>query len=167
MTGRYVIREHQAADLQALRKLFVEARNVAFPWAPAGRHQESDFDVVTAGERVLVAFPRYAKADEVPLGFASVWEPDGFLHNLFVHPSVQQQGVGSALLAACTPYFGHHTPTLKCLRVNEGATRFYRARGWRVQSEGDGADGTFLLMSKIAAPPGSSSIERPNSERRK
>ncbi|MBN9340203.1 MAG: GNAT family N-acetyltransferase [Comamonadaceae bacterium] len=150
MTGRYVIREHQAVDLQALRKLFVESRDAAFPWVSAGRHQEVDFDVTTAGELVLVAFASNVEVNAVPLGFASIWEPDGFLHNLFVHPSAQRRGVGSALLAACAPYFGHHTPTLKCLRANESATRFYLTRGWRLQSEGEGPEGPFLLMRKIA-----------------
>lgn len=151
MSSRYVIREHKAADSQALRQLFVESRDAAFPWVPAGLHQEVDFDVTTAGERVLVAFARNAEANALPLGFASIWEPDGFLHNLFVHPSAQRRGVGSALLAACVPYFGRHTPTLKCLRDNESATRFYLNRGWQLQSEEEGPDGPFLLMGMVVA----------------
>jgi GNAT superfamily N-acetyltransferase len=119
--ARVRIRTFAERDRAALRKVFVAARDAAFVWAPPGSHRPKDFDATISGEIVLVAV-----ADRAPIGFASIWQPDSFLHNLFVHPGFQGRGVGSALLAACAPYF-HATATLKCLKRNRAARR-WRAR---------------------------------------
>lgn len=95
-----IVREFEEADREALRLLYVAARNATFTWMPAGLHQISDFDSHTEDEKVLVAL-----SDQKILGFASIWEPDGFLHNLFVHPSAIRQGIGLALLNRCAHYF--------------------------------------------------------------
>lgn len=136
------IRDFLEADRAALQALFVASRNQAFPWVPAGSHRPEDFDAATAGERILVALVR-----GVPAGFAAVWEADGFLHHLFVAPERQRQGVGRALLAACTPHFGAQG-TLKCLQANERALQFYLSQGWRVRAAGESQDGPYLLLAK-------------------
>lgn len=140
------IRAFVEADRPALRRLFVEARNQAFTWAPAGAHRLQDFDIATEGERILVAS---ATADGEVLGFAAVWEPDSFLHSLFVHPDCQGRGIGKALLAACQPYFSA-TPTLKCLEANQAAQAFYFSQGWQLRQRGDSADGAYLLLAREA-----------------
>lgn len=134
------IRPFLEADRAALQTLFVIARDAAFPWAAPGAHQREDFDRQTEGERILVALDR-----KLPIGFAAVWEPDSFLHHLFVHPDYFRRGVGRALLSACKPYF-RTAPTLKCLRDNQRALRFYSALGWRVVSEGAGEGGPYYLL---------------------
>ena len=73
-----VVRDFVEADREALRALFVAARDAAFSWAAAGAHRLEDFDASTAGERILVA-----ELASHPIGFASVWQEDSFLHNLF------------------------------------------------------------------------------------
>lgn len=143
-----LVREFEEADRQALRDLYVASRNAAFTWAPAGSHQASDFDLHTEGERILVAI----KGPTV-LGFASIWEPDSFVHNLFVHPSALRQGVGLALLASCTKYFAK-TPTLKCLQANLNAMQFYKAQGWEAVREDVGPEGPYILMAKATAMQG-------------
>ena len=135
-----IVRDFVEADREALRQLFVVSRDAAFSWAAIGSHKLEDFDICTAGERILVA-----EHSCHPIGFASVWQDDGFLHNLFVHPRYQGLGVGTMLLAGCDKYFSG-TPTLKCLKANERAKRFYQSQGWRVRSEADGPEGPYFLM---------------------
>ncbi|HDS1652726.1 TPA: GNAT family N-acetyltransferase [Stenotrophomonas maltophilia] len=138
--GQVIVREFVEADREALRKLFVASRDAAFSWAAVGAHKLEDFDVSTAGERILVA-----EHSCTPIGFASVWQDDSFLHNLFVHPHYQRCGVGRMLLAGCDKYFSA-APTLKCLKANDPAKRFYQSQGWRVCSEADGPEGPYVLM---------------------
>jgi GNAT superfamily N-acetyltransferase len=140
------IREFEEADREALRRLFMESRNASFVWAPAGAHSLDDFDRMTRGERILVA-----TLEGVPIGFASLWEPESFLHNLFVHPVFQSRGAGGALLAACDQYFSG-TPTLKCLKANDRAVRYYLSKGWQVKGDGESPDGTYFLMMHEAKP---------------
>lgn len=142
-----VVRDFVEADREALRALFVAARDAAFSWAAAGAHRLEDFDASTAGERILVA--EHACH---PIGFASVWQEDSFLHNLFVHPLHQGRGAGTMLLAACDRHFSS-VPTLKCLKANERAWLFYQSQGWRVRNEADGPEGPYVLMEKAHPCP--------------
>ncbi len=137
-----IIREIDESDREALRSLYAASRNAAFPWVSIGRHQLADFDAHTKGERVLVA-----EVAGAVVGFASIWEPDSFLHNLFVHPSAKRTGIGQALLNGCAGYF-HKPPTLKCLTANSNAVHFYQAQGWVVLREDIGPDGPYLFMEK-------------------
>lgn len=138
-----IVRDFVEADREALRHLFVISRDAAFTWVAAGVHKLEDFDTGTAGERIVVA-----QQSSLPIGFASVWEEDSFLHNLFVHPRYQGMGVGAMLLAGCEKYFSS-VPTLKCLTANERAMRFYQSQGWRVRSEASGPQGPYALMEKV------------------
>lgn len=139
------IRPFEEADRDALRRLFIVSRRAAFTWHTSASHDGIDFDRSTEHEQVLVAC-----IDGEPVGFASIWVPDSFLHNLFVHPDFLRQGIGTALLAHCTEHF-LTTPTLKCLKVNVNAIRFYVARQWRVIGDGESADGPYFLMEKPRA----------------
>lgn len=142
---RIFVREFRESDREALRELFVAARDDAFAWAASLEHKLEDFDAVTQGETILVAV-----TGDRPIGFASIFEADSFLHNLFVHPQWQRQGVGKTLLASCERYF-RAVPTLKCVKVNESARQFYQSQGWRVCSEAEGPDGPYLLMGRASA----------------
>lgn len=137
-----IVRAFVEADRTALRKLFVESRDAAFSWVAPGTHKLEDFDASTAGENILVA--EHASG---PVGFASVWQADSFLHNLFIHPQHQGRGVGTMLLIGCDKYFSS-VPTLKCLKANVRAMRFYQSQGWVVRSEADGPEGPYVLMER-------------------
>ena len=137
-----IIREFEESDREALRNLYVASRNRAFTWSPIDHHQLADFDAHTEGERILIA----AVEGEV-LGFASIWEPESFLHNLFVHPSATRKGIGQALLGNCAKYF-KKPPTLKCLVANSNALQFYKTQGWTILREETDADGPYFLMAK-------------------
>ena len=146
------VREFIESDRKALRLLFLSSRNTAFARSPAGSRRLEDFDVSTQGEKILVALNQFE-----PVGFASIWEPDNFLHHLFVHPEFQGCGVGKALLNACEKYFSS-AATLKCLQVNERAKKFYLSQNWFVHSEGESDDGPYFVMVQGNLP--NKSLER-------
>lgn len=137
-----VIRRFVESDRIPLRELFVRARNATFTWESPAKHKLTDFDQSTEDERVLVAW-----LDQTRVGFASIWEADSFLHNLFVHPDYLRRGIGKALLAHCAPYFDAR-PRLKCLKANANALGFYAAQGWVVLSEDTSPeDGPFFVLA--------------------
>lgn len=137
------VREFIESDRVALRDVFLAARRQAFTWPLPSALKLEDFDSSTTDERVLVAV-----LSEHPIGFASIWEPDNFLHSLFVHPDYQRLGVGKLLLAGCDKYFSG-VPTLKCVKANERARLFYESQGWSVRTEADGPEGPYLLMERL------------------
>lgn len=141
-----LIRRFTEADRTPLCELFVLSRNAAFTWEAPASHQLRDFDQSTDQERILVAL-----IDETYVGFASIWEPDSFLHNLFVHPAYLRRGIGKALLSRCAKHFDDR-PQLKCLKANANALRFYAAQGWMVLSEQETAEGAYLLLAGPEAP---------------
>lgn len=136
------VREFNEADRAGLQLLYLASRKAAFTWSAIESHQAGDFDIHTDGERILVA-----EGNASLLGFASIWEPDSFLHNLFVHPSFTRQGVGRALLAGCARHFSG-PPTLKCMKANTQALQFYASQGWRALREEVGPDGPYFQMTK-------------------
>ncbi|MDX9845218.1 MAG: GNAT family N-acetyltransferase [Aquabacterium sp.] len=138
------VRHFEESDREPLRLLYVASRDATFTWEPSGSHQAADFDKHTEGEIILVAV-----VEAEIRGFASIWEPDSFLHNLFVHPLHKRQGIGQALLKGCNPYFAN-TPTLKCLQANINAAQFYYSQGWITLRDETGPEGPYHLMAKRA-----------------
>ncbi len=135
------IREFVESDRALLRQLYVASRAAAFPWLNPSALRLEDFDRDTREERVIVA-----KLGATPAGFASIWEPDNFLHNLFVHPDHFRKGIGRALIGRSMRYLGGHA-SLKCLRANSLAHAFYLHLGWHVTGYGESPDGPYYLMS--------------------
>jgi ribosomal protein S18 acetylase RimI-like enzyme len=135
------VRHPIGTDLSALRELFVSSRRKAFSWRPPDEFQLADFDVQTQGELLLVA----EDGDGSPVGFISVWEPDNFIHHLYVEPAHQRRGTGGALLWAL-PNWTQTRYRLKCVRRNEAALAFYRALGFVEVGSGTGDDGEYLEL---------------------
>jgi hypothetical protein len=80
-----LVREFEEADRASLRQLYVASRRAAFTWIAAESHQALDFDAHTQGEVILVAV-----ANAQTVGFASIWKPDSFVHNLFANAQVHE-----------------------------------------------------------------------------
>ncbi|MEZ5589608.1 MAG: GNAT family N-acetyltransferase [Gammaproteobacteria bacterium] len=139
------IRPRAMSDLNALREIYLESRKNAFDWMDSTEFSLEDFDRDTEGELIWVAL-----RDDKPVGFISVWAPENFIHNLFIHPSALRQGIGSALLSVCLNNIGRPA-TLKCLIQNADARAFYLSKGWEIASEDDGPDGEYHLMYFTAA----------------
>ncbi|WP_412026321.1 N-acetyltransferase family protein [Burkholderia cepacia] len=138
---RITVRDAVAADMPALRELFLRSRQETFVWQPAGAFQLTDFEAQTEGERL-----RVAEDDGGQLaGFVSVWEPDHFIHHLYVHRPHHRCGIGRVLLRALPGWPATHY-RLKCLRANAPALAFYAACGFVEIGTGSAEDGEYLLL---------------------
>ncbi|MCC3704073.1 GNAT family N-acetyltransferase [Rouxiella badensis] len=134
------IRPYQEADRPFLRTLYLASRKEAFFWLDSSDWKLEDFDRKVIGEKVIVA-----EQDGKILGFASIHLHENFLHNLFISPDAQGQGVGSHLLGIVEQNFTR-TGSLKCLVKNEKAVTFYLSRGWEIISTGDSETGEYYLF---------------------
>lgn len=140
-----------AADWPELNRIYRDVRRRHFHWLPEERIGFDDLDRDAAGEVVHVA--REAGAI---LGFVSVWEPDHFIHHLYVGGAHQNRGVGSRLLEFVRQTHSRSL-RLKCVTVNERARRFYLRHGWRQIGDGLSEDGDYLLLESPPAADGPSS----------
>jgi len=129
-----VIRRARPEDAEAVTRIFRESRAEAMPWLPVLHTEEEDrswFRGALAGEAYVF------EAGGTIVGYAALREDE--LHDLYVAPGAQRQGVGSALLAHVQEVRpnGFH---FWAFRDNSTARRFYDSRGCRVIRETDGAD---------------------------
>ena len=130
-----------ADHIDALRRVFLRARLLAFQSvANTDTFRLTDFDRAIEGETVIVAL-----CDGKPVGFASWWQPDNFLHNLFIDPEYSYKGLGQMLLQRCLHSIGRPA-RLKCLVDNRNAIEFYQHFGWQLEATGQSEDGDYALM---------------------
>ena len=139
----FQVRPFSESDRAALESIYRTSRAEA-TWLPdAIRAREADFLHDTDGEILFVA----VGPNDEPRGFISVWEPDGFIHHLYVRTDSRRQGIGGLLLG----FLQGRVPTpwkLKCLRSNANAIAFYASHGWLEVGSGSGEDGPYALMEK-------------------
>ena len=76
-----------------LAQLFLKIRRQTFHWVEPVQFQLDDFTKQTEGERVWVA-----EHGANICGFISIWQPDNFVHHLYVASDWHGQGIGRALL---------------------------------------------------------------------
>lgn len=131
-----------AADLPAIARVYYAARIATMTWLDPSRFNVSDFASHAAGEDVLVA--RSPNGEVV--GFISVWSPDDFIHMLYVDPTSQGRGAGTALLHAL-PGWPHRRYRLKCLVHNVRAKAFYERHGFAVTGWGESEEGAYDEMT--------------------
>ena len=98
-----------------------------------------DFEEVTKGEKIFGAYEEGRL-----VGFASVWEPDQFIHFLFVDQEFRKHKIGSSLVNYLSNLYG--TLTLKCLLSNTTGIAFYLATGWEKVETGMCEDGEYALL---------------------
>ncbi len=134
------IREMENADLTALRALYNEVRTKEFDWEKEEQISERDFDRDTDGERVLVL----EQSGEV-LGFVGIYEPENFIHHLYVSQNARGAGVGRQLIQAALAT-SHDAFTLKCVAENKKALLFYEKLGFKKVSEGISEDGRYFVL---------------------
>lgn len=126
------------SDLPGLLAVFNQARAAQRSFTEK-TYSMNDFMAVIEGEEILVA-----RVENTLAGFISVWKPERFIHHLFVAPRYQNQGVGRALIAETQHRFSLPL-SLKCLKSNTHACRFYERLGWQARQEGVGPDGVYIL----------------------
>ena len=111
-------------------------------------HLHSFASVVTWMRGTVLAQHRVwvAEADGAVVGYASLH--DGFLANLYVHPSHQGGGIGGALLAEVR----RSAPDgfkLWVFEANRSAIRFYERHGARTLRMTDGAENEERLPDRL------------------
>ena len=135
-----IIRAYIPADGKASTKILDRAWHSGHPYAPR-RVDLAAFIANTRNETILVAeLAGYGVA-----GFASFYEPEKFVHNLYVDPDLHGRGIGRALLARAMALVGGRA-SLKCQLRNPGALSFYRKLGWITGEEGEAEFGRWVRL---------------------
>jgi len=136
-----LLRPALPSDQADLALLYLRSRRAAFTWRHPEDFQLDDFDRDTEGELIHLA----EAPDGTLLGFLSLWEPDNFIHHLFISPDHLRQGIGQALIADLHQRFPGPF-RLKCLTANLAALAFYQKLGWTEIDRGATEDGDYLLL---------------------
>ena len=133
-----------SVDISAALTVFNDAR-ASTEGLPSSVLSISEFRVQIEGELILGA-----ELDGELAGFISVWEPENFIHHLFVAPKYQGKGVGSFLIQEIRKRLG--TPLrLKCGANNLNARRFYETAGWQKGTTATGPDGPYINYSLLTS----------------
>jgi GNAT superfamily N-acetyltransferase len=144
------IRHFEAGDAEACAAIFGRAWHGGHAYAP--RHIDTGtFRSETEGERILVA-----EADGEIVGFVSIFEPQRFVHHLYIEPSWQRRAVGAALLDEALRSLGG-AATLKCQTGNPGALAFYRRLGWTPGETGESDIGPWV---RLHSPARAAAVEK-------
>jgi ribosomal protein S18 acetylase RimI-like enzyme len=144
-TSRVNIRPFAPSDAAACTRVFDRAWNAGHPYAPRVIDVAA-FAANTRGEEILVA-----ETAEGVVGFASVYRAASFIHNLYVMPAAQGQGIGRALLEQAVALVGGQA-SLKCQVRNAQSLAFYRHLGWKEGERGTGDAGIWV---RLHSPDGS------------
>lgn len=136
----FVVRAYSPADAEACAGIFDRAWHEGHPYQPRVIDLAA-FEAHTRNETILVA----ETGEHGVVGFASVFEPGRFVHNLYIDPPVQGRGIGRALLEHAVALAGG-TASLKCQTRNVRSVAFYRHLGWIPIEEGNGENGPWVRM---------------------
>jgi ribosomal protein S18 acetylase RimI-like enzyme len=128
------------ANLNKLRELYLKVRKSTFTWLNTENYSLLDFDKHTEGEVVYMAV-----SDGELLGFISIWEPENFIHNLFVSKVNQRQGIGESLLDYVRK-LNDRPYRLKCIIENTNAVNFYKKNHFEIESTGEDEVGKYFVM---------------------
>jgi ribosomal protein S18 acetylase RimI-like enzyme len=137
----WTIRPAEKEDRAVLSDIYLTVRRETFTWVDPGHFHEEDFAAHTRSERVFVCEDRKIGI----AGFLALWEPEDFIHMLYIRSAFQGQSAGTALLQAL-PEWPNRPYRLKCLVKNERATSFYRELGFKVTGTGSSPEGEYRDM---------------------
>jgi ribosomal protein S18 acetylase RimI-like enzyme len=137
----WIIRPARERDTDILAEIYLSVRRRTFLWVDPGKFHIEDFVGQTQGERIFVCEDERGTV----AGFMALWEPDDFIHMLYILPEFQGRGAGKALLAAL-PEWPERRYRLKCLVNNTRAMAFYRALGFEITGDGSSPEGDYKDM---------------------
>lgn len=137
-----IIRIATKEDFIKLKELFLITRRKTFFLQDPKTFQLNDYIDAVAGEEVWVA-----EQNGIIVGFVSMLLQDNFIHNLFVHPNWQNQGIGSSLLKHAESRLGCPME-LKVKTYNLQACAFYQSHGWREVFVGNNSSDPFFTYRK-------------------
>ena len=126
-------------DIPQLEELFLTTRIETFKWHNPNNFILSDFEKYVEDEEVFVAVE-----DEKVLGFISIYLPNNFIHNLFIHPKFQRTGIGKLLLEKVTSCIIEPL-TLKVETLNINACIFYEKFGFKKISAHENEEKPYYL----------------------
>jgi GNAT superfamily N-acetyltransferase len=140
-TRQWHIRPAVERDQAVLAEIYLASRRATFTWVEPDRFQLEDFAGQSKGESIFVC-----ESDDGDIaGFMAIWEPDAFIHMLYVRSAFQGSGVGTALIKAL-PGWPRRRYRLKCLVKNMRARWFYEQIGFVVTGQGTSAEGDYNDM---------------------
>ncbi|MFS8111327.1 N-acetyltransferase [Rhizobium jaguaris] len=137
----WTIRPACERDTDVLADIYLRVRRITFLWVDPREFHNTDFVIHTQGERIFVCEDRNGTI----AGFMALWEPDDFIHMLYIEPAFQGLGAGKALLAAL-PEWPKRRYRLKCLVKNTLAMAFYRTLGFEIVGDGSSPEGDYKDM---------------------
>ena len=137
----FIIKEYSNSEKKQLSEIFYQILRDEFNWVNKQSISLDSFEKSTDGEAIYVAL-----VDNEIAGFISVWEQDNFIHNLFVSKKYRKIGVGKKLLEKTTAIYDKPL-TLKCVKENHSAVRFYLDNGWKIEKEEKVLEGPSYLIS--------------------
>jgi ribosomal protein S18 acetylase RimI-like enzyme len=137
-----IIREAKNEDTDALEEIFLITRQKTFKLTPSQNFNIGDYKKSTEGEEVWVAEENGNIA-----GFISLWLPDNFIHNLFVHPDYQGRSIGQQLLKKAEERLSRPM-ALKVTLENIRACLFYEKHGWKKISVHENEKEPYILFGK-------------------
>lgn len=119
--------ELSSKQLLELCQLYNDILEKVFVWQEEPRVDLDDFSKMINGELIYIAYVEYKL-----VGFLTLYEPDTFVHFLFIDNTLQRSGVGSRLLEEVELDFPSKDISLKCLVKNKKALSFYKKKGFKV-----------------------------------
>ena len=140
------IRQSNDGEFTVCAAIYTDAWNFAFP-----EHQRAisvvDFEAEVVDDLTLVAV-----IDRRIIGYIAIWEPEWFIHHLYIDPLIHGNGVGTALISHLERLAAPHSISLKCLLNNTSAMGFYKALGFMETSDtGADAYGNWARLTKTLA----------------
>ena len=136
------IRKPTESDMLALERLFLLTRQSTFTTRPKDAFKIGDYVKSTQEDEVWVA-----EYIGVIVGFVSIYVPDNFIHNLFVHPKYQGKGIGKQLLQIAEENL-KRPMTLKAAMDNPKSFSFYEKYDWHQVSIHKDVDEPYILYMK-------------------
>lgn len=119
---------HQSLTLKELTCLYNKTVNHSFYRELSKPISQDDMKTMIEGEMIYVA-----STQGKVVGFLTYYEPEGFIHLLFIHPDYQGQQIGSLFLEELEKRYPTQDFTLKCLLENKRAIAFYCRKGFEKQ----------------------------------
>ncbi len=123
------IRKYEPSDQSRCTEIYENAWNGAMPHARRSISID-EFEIETEEDDIFVAL-----LNGQVVGYIAFFEPEWFVHHLFIDPKAQGARVGTALLGYVANLAGAEPLSLKCQLDNRKALAFYAAFGFAETDE--------------------------------
>ncbi len=83
------------------------------------------------------------------IAFVSFWEPDNFIHHLYILPEYQGRRIGQQIIDFLAGIYGGPLG-LKCLTQNIQAVNFYKKNNFYEKYRGTSENGEYIYFEQLA-----------------